>query len=317
MKNVIIIGGGVSGLICANVLKKFNFAVSVYEPGDLGGEFLVGGLKYIHETEVVKDFLDELDVAWGDYVVKGGILLRGEIKQYPNFLNKMNFVDSSRIRADHYRKTRRMEPGSFGESAMNEPANAKSRRAVRCDFADLIKKLSLGIEIFRTPLVKISDNKAFFGNGSIVNYDFAVITIPLWILKRISSWEIPDCVAMKLNVVLVNCVKDRYVKWDYVYTPYTPADCIHRLSPYENYYSVECNGEINLLELYSDLNFLFNDGWCIERIHHNLKGHLLPLQGDITVPKNVELIGRFASWNPRMTVDVTLDKALELSKRWK
>jgi hypothetical protein len=316
MKKIIIIGGGISGLICATVFSRRGANVTVYEPNKIGGEFLTGGLKYIQQTSIMEKFLDSVGVVWGDYNIKGGILLRGEVRKYPQFLKKLDKGDAIRVCGDHYRKTRRMEPGSFGSQAMNDPANSKSKKAIRCDFEELISVLSNNCKIVKSSLVAVVGNKAFFDNSTKVDFDYMVLTIPLWIIKRVTNYEIPDSVAMKLNIAIIECVRDHYAKWDYVYTPYTPADCIHRLSPDEGNYAVEANGDLDDESLHSDLNFLFKDGWYMKSLRENLKGHLLPLDGEIKVPNNVALVGRFAAWEPRMTVDVTLERAISLSKRW-
>ena len=316
MKRIIVIGGGISGLVCANVFRKRGADVEVFEPNEVGGEFLTGGLKYIHHTDLVENFFDDNKVIWGDYKVKGGILLRGAVRPYPKFLNCISKDDAIRIQNDHYRKTRKMEPGAFGVTAMNEPANAKSRKALRCDFPELIKRLASGVKITKSSLNKVISNKAFFSNGRSFEFDGLILTIPLWIIKRIVDFQVPGAVAMNLSIAIVKSVRDLYANWDYVYTPYTPSNCVHRISHDDEGYAVEVSGELDERDLHSDLNFLFKDGWYMKRLRTNLKGHLLPIEGEIITPNNVALVGRFAAWEPRMTVDVTLERAYELCTRW-
>lgn len=316
MKKVLIIGGGISGLICANVFSKYGVEITVYEPGEVGGEFLAGGLKYIHHTSMVEKFFDDVGVLWGDYRIRGGILLRGEVRKYPQFLKDIDKSDAVRIQNDHYRKTRRTEPGDFGAQAMNDPANSKSTKALRCDFAELISVLANKCNIVKASLIKVIANKAYFNNATFKEFDYIVYTIPLWVIKRVTDYELPDAVAMRLNIAVVKSIRDIYASWDYVYTPYTPSDCIHRLSSDDDGYAVEANGELDERKLHSDLNFLFKDGWHMLRLIKDLKGHLLPIEGKMELPKNVALLGRFAAWEPRMTVDVTLERATKLARRW-
>lgn len=317
MGEVIIIGGGITGLICANVFSKYNkMNVTVYEPGEPGGQFLTGGLRYIHHTPAMENFFDENDIMWGSYKIKGGILLRGQVRQYPKFLRSLDKVDAIRIQNDHYRKTRKMESGSFGSQAMNDPANAKSRNALRCDLRHLIDVLKSKCNIVKSKLIKVVSDKVYFENGTIKKFDYMVMTIPLWLIKRIVDFEVPFSMAMNLNVISVDVISDIYAKWDYVYTPYTPSDCIHRISSEGDGYAAEISGEFRESDLHSDLNFLFKDGWCVKDYKKNLRGHLLPINGEINTPRNIALIGRYAAWQPRMTVDVTLNRAIELGKRW-
>jgi hypothetical protein len=316
VKEIFIIGGGISGLICANVLSKYNANIAIYEPGEIGGEFLTGGLRYIHHTKNMENFLDKNDIIYGDYKISGGILLRNKVYPYPKFLKCLDKSDAIRIQNDHYRKTRKMEPGDFGSQAMNDPANSKSRYALRCDLEQLIRVLKNKCNIIKNKLIKIVSNKAYFDNGVAKEFDYIILTIPLWITKRIVDFEIPFSAAMNLNIVLVDVVNDIYAKWDYVYTPYTPSNSIHRISSEGDGYAVEISGTLDENNLHSDLNFIFKDGWCIKDYRKNLRGHLLPIEGEINVPNNMALLGRYACWQPRMTVDVTLDKAIELGIRW-
>jgi len=319
MKKVVIIGGGISGLVCSWAFSKYNAQVMVLEPNEIGGEFLAGGLKYIHKTEMVESLFNDLNLPWSGFMVKGGILLRGEVEKYPAHLATLSKKDALRIQGDHFRKTRRMEPGDFARNAMNDPASVKPKKAIRCDFSSLIKRLAAGTQIEKMAASKIGDNYVVVTDGKTtkaIDYDYLVVTIPLWAVKRASKWDISDCVAMELNIAIVTPNKDLYSNWDYVYTPYTPSGCIHRLSPDGGDYAVEANGSLDNLALHSDLNFLFNEGWAVKKIRTGLKGHLLPLEYQPSHPRNVALLGRFACWESRMTVDVTLEKSMELAKEW-
>jgi hypothetical protein len=135
-------------------------------------------------------------------------------------------------------------------------------------------------------------------------------------VRELVSWYIPHGVAMKLNIANVQIRRDKYAAWDYVYTPYTPANAIHRFSPHNSEYAVEINGELDQLALESDLNFLFCEGWYIHSLQRNLKGHLLPLEQNFQWPGNVAPLGRFAQWDSRATVDTVHDEALKIGKRW-
>lgn len=318
MKEVAIIGAGITGLLCSAVFSKYRKIanVTVYEPGEVGGQFLTGGLRYIHRTPAMEDFLDENDMMWCTYRVRGGILLRGEVRQYPKFLRSLDKADSIRIQNDHYRKTRKMEPGDFGSHAMNDPSNGKSRDALRCDLHHLIEILKNKCNIVKCKLIKVISDKAYFENGMVRRFDYMILTIPLWVIKRIVDFELPFSTAMNLSVAHVDAIRDIYAKWDYVYTPYTPSDCVHRISSEGDGYAVEISGEFQEHNLQSDLNFLFKDGWCIKDFKKNLRGHLLPIDGEINTPRNIALVGRYASWQPRTTVDVVLNRATELGKRW-
>lgn len=316
MKRILIVGGGISGLLSNYVLSKLpGVTCQLLEPGKLGGEFTSGGLKYIHRTDAFVSMLDELGVTWSDYSIRGGIMLHGAVEPYPKIFQTLGKDRADRIRYDHYKKTRRQEPSTFGARAMNDPEADKSK-ALRCDFQDLIDKLGTLANVKAARLDRI-EQKFITSNGGVTYwYDYLVSTIPLWVLNQAAYFQTPTCAALRLNVVNVDVLEDTYSKWDYVYTPYTPGNAIHRISSHEGGYSCEVNGELDQAAMVSDLNFMFPDGWTIKSLKEGLKGHLLPLSSPLELPPNVAAIGRFAKWDPRATADVVLSDVLEQAKTW-
>jgi hypothetical protein len=320
-KKVIIIGGGVSGLLCAYAFRKYNDVETlILEPGTLGGEFLTGGLKYIHKTDAMMSMFTELGLAFSDYMVKGGIYLKETVMPYPKVFADMKPEEAMRIQADHYRKTRRTEPGDDAKKAMNDPAAVKPRAALRTQFEEMVRMLAKSAEkhgaILDDGVNALGDFMAFTKRGRAMQYDYLVSTIPLWVMMRLAPWPTPHGLAMNLNVIDVVPARDSYSRWDYVYMPYTPAGAIHRISPNEEGYSVEVNGELDDVKLAADLNFIFKGGWHIRKIQKGLKGHLLPLEESIEWPENVAPLGRFAKWDSRATMDVTLEDAYRLGEKW-
>jgi len=279
MTNVLIIGGGVSGLVANYAFRQAGANVTVLEPGEPGGEFTSGGLKYIHKTDEVESLLDHLDVPYSVYTVRGGIFLRGQMYMYPEGLQAFNARERIRIQSDHYKKTRRTEPDPAQVTkAMNDPAALGSRRALRCDFTEMIAELSdpVAANIVPAAAARLDHlrNVAFDSKGGIHQYDFCVVTIPLWIVRRIAKFHVPEGAAMRLNAIEVSVRKDPYAGFDYVYTPYTPANIVHRFSPVGTRYSVECNGVLDHDGLRSDLGFIFPDGYGVESIKEIGRAHV-------------------------------------------
>jgi hypothetical protein len=317
MKNVLIIGGGISGLIASYVFKQNrSLNVKIMEPGQPGGEFTAGGLKYIHRTDAMAAMLSDLGMVFSNYPIHGGILLHGAVEPYPKVFSEMPKDRADRIRFDHYRKTRRHEPDEFASKAMNDPEDVEPRRAIRCDFQAMISELAGRCEFIKARLGRIEPQFVLSDQGDKFWYDYLVLTIPLWVIKSVAHFSVPEGHAMRLNVANVQVRKDPYAKWDYVYTPYTPANAIHRISPNDGGYSCEVNGELDKTALISDLNFIFKDGWYTLNVREGLKGHLLPLAERPDWPENVAPLGRFAKWDPRSTADVVLDDAAEIAKQW-
>ncbi len=308
-------------MVANYVFRQHGQQPMVLEPREPGGDFLLGGLKYIHRTDAMADMFDALGLAWSDYKINGGILLRGTVEPYPKCFAKMGKSEAERIQADHFRKTRRTEPGEFGSEAMNDPAAAKGpRRAIRCDFRAMISRFAARANIIKYGLARIdSKNKRILlSNGEWKSYTQLVLTIPLWVIRGMADFYVPQGVAMNLNLIQVRPLRDRYARWDYVYTPYTPANAIHRLSPKGSGYFCEINGDWDRQEplAMDDLAFIFQDGFLIEDIKRGVKGHLLDLQEQPKWPKEVAPLGRFAKWDPRATTDVTLEDAHCLAEGW-
>jgi hypothetical protein len=315
-ERVAIVGGGPSGLIASYVFRLLGADVTLFEPGALGGEFLAGGLKYLSATTEMVRMFERLDIPYSPFTVKGGIHLRGNVGAYPEVLYKLPKDQAQQIRTDHYTKTRRLAPDEGAKTAMNDPDTKGPRRALRCDFKDLIDGLADGLQIVPKGVKYIGLEGIQTGDGGLFGFDYAVVTLPLWITRSMVNWYIPESSAVKLNLAHVIPKVDPFVKWDYVYTPYTPANVVHRLSPFEDGYSVEANGTLDRVGLESDLQFLFPDGYGVRKVIEGLKGHLLPLETAPQWPDNVAPIGRFAKWDSRATSDVTLDDAFALAERW-
>lgn len=315
---VVIVGGGVSGLVASHVFSDRGAETMVIEAKTVGGEFLAGGLKYIHNSEGMCELFDDLEVPYSQYTVQGGIMLRGQVHPYPKVLQQLPKEEAAIIQADHYRKTRRTEGGDDSRKAMNDPAAVKPRRALRCHFPDMIKELARGADVVKGMLLRVKPktNEIVLTDTRRIPYDKLILTIPLWVIKEAVPFYVPQGMAMSLNLVDVTPVRDRYAKWDYVYTPYTPANQVHRFSPKGRAYSVEINGTMDRVKLESDLSFIFTEGYGIETIREGLKGHLLPLEQQPEWPENIAPLGRFAKWDSRATTDVTLEDAKALADRW-
>lgn len=329
MKKMVIVGGGISGLIASWVYTQVpGLDVIVLEPGKPGGDFAAGGLKYIHKTDNMEEMLRDLRLTYTDYSVQGGVLLHGAVEPFPACFKGMDKSRALRIQHDHYRKTRRIEPDAFAARSMNDPESVGPRKALRCDMDKMLRSL---IEL--APIVK--DGCAGLSNGQVIGrsgtkypYDYLLLTIPIWVIKTMVWFELPDTMAIKLNLVMVDppAKVDAFAQWDFVYTPYTPENLIHRISQRDGGYTCEFNGDWPedtpddpnplSLRLTSELNFLFPGGWALSDVKKGLNGHLLPMTTKPEWPANVRPVGRFAQWDPRATSDVVLNTCLELSKEW-
>jgi flavin-dependent dehydrogenase len=178
MKKIVVIGGGVSGLIASYVLsRRPDVEVVIYEETKIGGEFLAGGLKYIHYTEPMRQLMAELDLLHSNYNINGGIHLNECVLPYPNCFALMTRERVERIQSDHWRKTRRAEPGPDAKKAMNDPMSAKPRQALRCDFYDFVKALASRARVLKGSATALTE-KTVTIHGKEVPFDFCVVTAP-------------------------------------------------------------------------------------------------------------------------------------------
>jgi hypothetical protein len=325
-ERVVVLGGGLSGLIGAYVAAECGHDPVIVEMQPvLGGDFLAGGLRYIHRTPRMSALLDDLDVPYDEHPVAGGVLLRGKVEQFPAFLHSLPAVDAARIQRDHYVKTRLHEPGPGAERSMNDAGAKVYSVALRCDVKGMIEALAQGIAVKQDRAARIvhEDNEVLCASGERIPYDVLIVTTPLWVVKHLAKFYVPEALTMRLNVVRVAATLDPYVNWDYVYTPYTPYNKVHRISAVEGGWDVEANGDWEEIQhdVLEDINFLFDGLGKVQKITKDLKGHLIKPEKDEPPmwPHNVEPLGRFAKWDPRATTDVTLEDAWKMAERrgWK
>lgn len=330
MKKILIVGGGIAGLIANWVFKQHkDVEVSVMEPGKPGGDFLAGGLRYIHASDEMVSMMTDNRITFTNYQVNGGIMLKGKVEPYPTVLKSMPREHAERIQHDHYRKTRRTEPdGNDAAKSMNDPEAMGSRFALRTDAPRLIRQLEAQADIICDGAVEVRTNnqtvmpRVLGTSGVSRPYDYLIMTIPLWAIRNMVPWFVPEAFALKLNVCNVDVTRDPLSKWDYCYTPYTPGNLIHRISPRDGGWTVEFNGDWidkddeTSVALTSDLNFIFPGGWALNAVRKGLNGHLLPLESQPEWPENVRPIGRFAEWDSRATADVVLSNCWKLANSW-
>lgn len=326
-KNLVIIGGGISGLLCSYVFKdREDFNVKIIETDDIGGEFLASGMRYVgaiddEEDEVKTDpimiMLDDLGLAYTTYLVKGGVFLKNTIHAFPEDFKKFKKEHMDRIKVDFYRKSRLIEPGLKAKNAMSDPANFRHKKAIKFNSRDLVKELAKKANIVKAHAHALTDRHVICSRKIMVPYDYLVLTVPLWEIKRLAWWEVHDADVVKMNTAFVMTDNQRFCQWDYVYTPYTPSDCVYKVISAGCGYIVESSGKFKEGSFHSDLEFLFDGEWKVENKLLGLKGYMINVPEKKTIwPLNIAPLGRFATWDSNATVDVTLDKAKVLLRRW-
>lgn len=299
-----VIGGDVDGLVAARLLADRGHEVSVFETEGLGLRFQLPTFKYLEDTTEVKRLLDRLDLPYGGYPIQAGLLINGNVVPCRKYLLK-NPDHANRIHFDYYRKTRLAFPVSISSKGIDDPECGPSRKAISCDYTDFVRQVTKGFRVLRQQVKKVLAN-VITTKESEFECDRVVVCDPLWKVQGLFAVDVPDAMAVKSNVIQVEVIRDRFLKWDFVYTPYTPGQRIHRVYHNDDGYACQFSGELDEDGLQSDLNFLFPDGWHIEKDPTIIPGHLLPLPCQVKWPDKVIPVGKYARWDPKATLTDTI-----------
>lgn len=280
-------GGDITGLVVARIMRAAGHHARVFERSIPGASALLPRFKYLERSKEVTRFLDGLGVLYGEYSIASGVMLHGKVVPC-----RENLTQS--VQHAHWKKTRMTSPAPGEEvKGVTDPEVGPKRKAVSLDWGDLRKPL------LRDVTIEADAKDAF---------DLTVETRPMWEFAEGS-----DAMAATLNLVPVKAVGEGFIRWDLVYTPFTPADCIHRFYHHAGGYICECSGQIDEDRLTSDLNFLFPRGWHVDGEIQIAHGHLLPLEHRPSVPPGVHRIGRLAQWDEGVTMTNVIREAMKIA----
>lgn len=287
---ILVSGGDAIGLIAAYVFRSRGHTVIIEEDGEPGTEFKSPGFRFVERTSQSVWLLEQLGLLHDAFTVSIGIMLRGRVEPLRGRI-------SDAVHHAHWSKTKLISRPATGYGLVDPEAGA-CRQAIQFDWGGMLRPLLRGATIVREAKEPV---------------DFVVETRPLWESRFIES----EAVAATLNLVPIVAGADRYMKWDVVYTPFTPANSIHRIYHSGSGYICECAGAVREHALASDLNFLFPEGWHLDGPIHATSGALLPLHTKPTWPTNVRPLGRYAQWDDRMSIARVIRDALLLAAELK
>ena len=304
--DTVIIGGGMGGVVAAaHLLAEGSPSVAIIDPGNLGASFQ-GGLRYLRDNPAMRALLDRWGVLHASETVKGGILSpKGRVLPYPEGVGE-HLEDAQRL---HYLKTRGTLDGYTGREMNFGGGGAR----LNCDLHRFIGKVASCPRFthYRTNAVLVSGPMVSLGNRRWVEGKRIISTIPLPVLARLlqlEPHEAPTCPHRVLHVgsLPLHGGNAALGHFDYTYTPWLKA--IHRVhpAPRKGTLEVEWNsakGEEEPEEALSD--DLGRIGWAGHTLDwRTLPGHLLPVEWGTWRPEApLYLLGRFAQWDSRMTVD--------------
>lgn len=311
---VLVLGEGIYAFAAAYVFKQHGMKVLILNQGENQTEISQDFL-YIRNTPETTRMMKGLGILYSTFIVRGGIMLHEEMQPFPQCFKQLDKDYVSRIRYDYFRKTRKIKTTNTVK-AMLKPISTKTKTAIRADVFELNQKMSSSTKVIRRKATKITSRYVEVMGGQRIHFDKLVVACPLWEIKEAATWPIPDVLAMRSHVARVTSKTDIYEKFDFFFTPYTPANCIHFVWSDGEFFFTEMSGEFDMLALKSDLNFLFKQGWYISRIYKNLKGYTLPFQADVSWPANIHPVSPYSRWNDQLSFDDTVSEATRLVKEW-
>jgi hypothetical protein len=315
MRKIVIVGAGISGLLSAWVFRQYGHNVVLLDEQPPGGLFLAGGSRLLRRTAATLGLLRDLDIPYSEFAPRTGVMMRGEMRPFPRCLREVGREESEKIQRDYWRKSRRIDPPA-GVKAHIEGFARQSRYHLRCDPRELVDALARRFDIRKERLKRAYPGGLVTPDGKTFNFDYLVLTIPLWEIAGTVWFEIPCCFAAKLNITYIAAVSDPFTPWDIIFTPYTPADCVHRLTPWGDGYVLESSGEFDFESFAGDANFLFPAGYYVRWGFRDLKGHVLPTSQKIHWPDNVAAVGRYAQCADDMRAAGALRRAWDVAEGW-
>lgn len=289
---VCISGGDVVGLIAAHMCRARGHSVVLVERSTLGSSAFLPTLKYLERSAEVMTLLDTLGIVYGEYTLMTGLFERGGIVPCPRRV-------ADAVHHAHWRKTRltTMPAGAVG---LADPEVTSKRRAVSFDWRAFVKQLSSGLTV-------VPDL-----GGLAHTADLTFETLPLW-ESRLVSEGARDAMAVSLNMLPVRVTRDRYLRWDVVYTPHTPGSAIQRFYHAEEAgYVCEFSGVVSEDAVTSDLNFLFPEGWHVDGPLATAHGALVALNERPVWQPRVRPVGRVAQWDEGITVTRVIRQVAEV-----
>lgn len=335
---VAIIGAGASGLAAMNILAARCINVDVYS-NNVGGDYLSGGLKYIHYNPYVEKFLGE-EMGSGFYwsKINGALVGESGLCFYPEILWRASAVEVDKFRREYATKTgRAIQTDEINYNFLFNPNHVYDKESLKIIpklglawFMDLMKfRLSTGIvngkKCVRHFKFDVDSKKL---KEIIQDYDYVVYTAPINFLLK--TLEIP----FHFNYSQLHISRYRVTNhiskiwWDYAYVPllkyFDQEIPFYRLS----------QAKLSDTEVYLDVelpisfeNNLKNSKWVNTLLGFFARRYLLmpearfeplglypiSIKGNFNykesishllseIPENIFLLGRFAQWDRRVVL---------------
>lgn len=310
MLRVVVIGVGLDGLMAQWVFRQHP-RLEVWCIGDPAFASSVAIVDQPRHSNSLKNLFKELKVLHASFTPRVGIMLRGSIKRYPDFFEGR---DREELRSV---ETQIANQGFREKRKPTSVLNSRTTRCLRYEQTTLVQKLSAGTKrIISTDDWTLAPGQLHVGSKTL-DYDFAVLTEPLWACRNRTWFTIPEVAATdQYRLTLIPREAEQYCPWDIVLTPYTPTETVASVHAEGHQYFATAFGCPNETDLLSDLNFLFPSGYDLVKVERLEKAVPTGKPPKMRWPDNVAPLGELAEWKRGLSLDKVLDASYELLQRW-
>jgi hypothetical protein len=305
----VILGGGISGLIFAYYHKDYAIITE-----DVGGQMKSHfdiGPRYLHlKSEIVKDFLQRLDVPTELSTIRVG------------FLDDTGWVKKLDVsfRQKYYLKSRQAKDLSgFDDSVMN--TNLREFDVLRIDFKELILNLfeRVADRIYYGKIEKIDIEKqqicvTDICNSTLTsNFDKLVSTIPLNVFLKIANLDINskedfdiDLKAYDMSYCLVPDDFFFMREFDFIY------DCgnitqFHRMTKTKYGIVLDFFGSRTLEEIQKLFPIYKIQSEDLKVLKNS---QIISLKNDFKLEnENIRFFGRYGAWNRRWKTETVIEES--------
>lgn len=331
-KNVVIAGGGIAGLLSARAFVDKGHEVTLIEGDKLGGQWRVlNALRYLRfepwrGEPSLADLARSLGLIFQITPVKGGVLLplldkhRRVILPHPQCMKWP--VLGEAIRKFHWNKTR--GGGELDGRSMNVGDGEKEAFKLQLPpdgFVNaLIADVKSSVAVYeRVRITAIKNGCVYADLVGAFPFDLLVTTLPATVFRNLcDSVSFPALRVKRLRIYTYKTEMSAFDGYDYVYTPITPSDVVHRVFPDDGWWIVEANDDGDQdfdAKVQRDVEVIFDNdnSRCISTRSTN--GHVVTVSGDLRYPSGVVPVGRYAQWDARMTADRAWSRACALARK--
>lgn len=307
---IAVVGGGISGLIASFYVNEIlGVGVDIYSK-DIGGEYLSGGLKYLHYTPYSKMLVHDLNIPYKLKKVIGAVYWRGQMYLHPEVFWHSKSIGKS-IQEWYWKATRGTE-SDIDKTCMNDPWKYKNE--IRFGFEGMN-----GVLIDQLKRNVISNR---INNYHSVDID-VILMNRIWdendlVINTISFSGVSDCAYKWLytNEYIIEGTEN--IWWDYLYMPQMFIHRISRSFTDNSVFNFETTESLNLDMVGTDVTKIidwFQSKFSCKIVSRGsewkkIKGHVgkSKIEGNSSLPDNVFLLGRYAQQDSRMTVDKVVER---------